>query len=59
MVPMYHPESHIVYTAKSSDVRHVVVNGRVLVRDRQIPHLDVAEIMTNVRRIARHIKKRS
>jgi 5-methylthioadenosine/S-adenosylhomocysteine deaminase len=59
MVPMYHPESHIVYTAKSSDVRDVVVNGRVLVRDRQIPHLDVAEIMTKVREIARHIKRRS
>jgi 5-methylthioadenosine/S-adenosylhomocysteine deaminase len=59
MVPMYHPESHIVYTAKSSDVRDVVIDGRVLVRNRQVLHLDVAEIMTNVREIARHIKKRS
>jgi 5-methylthioadenosine/S-adenosylhomocysteine deaminase len=59
MVPMYHPESHIVYTAKSSDVRDVVINGRVLVRNRQVLHLDVAEIMANVREIARHIKKRS
>ena len=57
LVPMYHPESHIVYAAKGSDVRDVVVNGRALVRNRQIQHLDVAEIMTNVRKIARQIKK--
>jgi 5-methylthioadenosine/S-adenosylhomocysteine deaminase len=59
LVPIYHPESHIVYAAKSSDVRDVIVDGRVLVRNRQILHLDVAEIMTRVRKIARHIKKRS
>ena len=59
MVPMYHPESHIVYTAKSSDVRDVIIDGRVLVRNRKVLHLDVGEIMTNVREIAGHIKKRS
>jgi len=59
LVPMYHPESHIVYAAKGSDVRDVVVDGCVLVRNRQVLHLDVAEIMTNVREIGRHIKKNS
>jgi 5-methylthioadenosine/S-adenosylhomocysteine deaminase len=59
LVPIYHPESHIVYAAKGSDVRDVVVGGRVLVRNRQILHLDVAEIMSNVRKIAGRIKKRS
>jgi 5-methylthioadenosine/S-adenosylhomocysteine deaminase len=59
LAPMYHPESHIVYAAKSSDVRDVIVDGRVLVRNRQILHLDVAEIMTRVREIARRIKKRN
>ena len=54
--PLYHPESHIVYAAKSSDVRDVVVDGRVLVRNRNILSLDVAEIMAKVREIARHIK---
>ena len=56
LVPLYHPESHIVYAAKSSDVRDVVVDGRLLVRNRQILHLDVKEIMANVREVARHIK---
>ena len=59
LVPMYHPESHIVYAAKASDVRDVIVDGRVLVRNREILHLDVTEIMTHIREIARQIKKRN
>jgi 5-methylthioadenosine/S-adenosylhomocysteine deaminase len=53
---MYHPASHIVYSAKSTDVRDVIVAGRVLVRDRQILSLDVKEIMSEVRKIAEQIK---
>ena len=56
LVPIYHPESHVVYAAKSSDVRDVVVDGRVLVKNRQLLHMDVAEIMANVRDVARCIK---
>jgi 5-methylthioadenosine/S-adenosylhomocysteine deaminase len=54
--PIYHPESHIVYAAKSSDVRDVVVGGRVLVRNRNVLSLDVEEIMARVREIAAEIK---
>jgi 5-methylthioadenosine/S-adenosylhomocysteine deaminase len=54
--PIYHPESHIVYAAKGSDVRHVVVDGRVRVRNRNVLNLDVEEIMAKVREIANHIK---
>jgi 5-methylthioadenosine/S-adenosylhomocysteine deaminase len=53
---MYHPESHIVYAAKSSDVRDVVVDGRIRVRNRNVLSLDVEEIMAKVREIARDIK---
>ena len=56
LTPMYHPASHIVYTAKSSDVRDVVVDGRVLVRSRTAISLDVDEIMARVRKIAGNIK---
>ncbi len=54
--PMYHPQSHIVYAARSSDVRDVVVDGRIRVRNRTVLSLDVEEIMFKVREIARHIK---
>ena len=56
LAPIYHPESHIVYAAKSSDVRDVVVDGRVRVRNRNVLSLDVNEIMARVREIAADIK---
>ncbi len=56
LMPIYHPESHIVYAAKSSDVRDVVVGGRLLVKDHKILQLDVEEIMAKVREIADQIK---
>ncbi len=34
LVPLYNPFSSIVYAAKSSDVRDVIVDGRILVRNR-------------------------
>jgi 5-methylthioadenosine/S-adenosylhomocysteine deaminase len=56
LAPIYHPESHIVYAAKSSDVRDVVVDGCVRVRNRNVLNLDVEEIMAKVREIAADIK---
>jgi 5-methylthioadenosine/S-adenosylhomocysteine deaminase len=56
LMPIYHPESHIVYTAKSSDVRDVVVDGCILVKNRNVLSLDVEEIMARVRTIAGGIK---
>ena len=53
---MYHPESHIVYAAGGGDVRHVLVAGRQLVRDRRLLTLNVQEIMDRVNAIARDIR---
>ena len=55
--PLFHPESHIVYAVKASDVRDVVVDGQIRVRNRNLLGLDVAEIMARVREIARRIQK--
>jgi 5-methylthioadenosine/S-adenosylhomocysteine deaminase len=56
MVPMYHPESHIVYAAKGSDVRDVMVAGNILVRNGKLLAMDVDEIIHNVNEIAAAIK---
>ncbi|MBW2514880.1 MAG: amidohydrolase, partial [Deltaproteobacteria bacterium] len=40
MVPMYHPVSQIVYSARGSDVKDVMVAGRMLVRNRTLTSLD-------------------
>jgi 5-methylthioadenosine/S-adenosylhomocysteine deaminase len=55
--PLFHPESHIVYAVKGSDVRDVVVDGHVRVRNRNLLSLDVEEVMASVREISRHIKR--
>jgi 5-methylthioadenosine/S-adenosylhomocysteine deaminase len=52
LVPMYHPQSHIVYAAKGSDVTEVIVGGNVLVRDRELLSLDLDEILDRVNAIA-------
>ena len=56
LTPMYHPASHIVYSAKGADVRDVIVAGRILVRNRQVLSLDVEKIMAEVHKIADQIK---
>ena len=43
--PLYEPVSQFVYALKASDVRDVMVNGRMVVRDRQILTLDMKQVM--------------
>ena len=48
--PLYQPPySHLVYSASGADVRHVIVNGRLLVRDRQLLGIDLDRILEQVR----------
>ncbi len=56
MTPLYNPVSSIVYSANGSDVKDVVVNGKVLMKDREFLTLDREEIMDRVRAISRGIK---
>ncbi len=47
--PMYDPFSHMVFAARASDVRHVMVRGEVVVRNRELKTLDVERIEAQVR----------
>ena len=42
--PLYDPYSHLVFSTKSSDVRHVLVDGRLLVKDRNVLHVDIEQL---------------
>jgi 5-methylthioadenosine/S-adenosylhomocysteine deaminase len=55
LTPIYDPFSALVYSASGADVRDVIVNGRVLMKNRRFMTLDSEEIMANVRRISRSI----
>lgn len=47
--PMFNVYSQLVYASKGGDVRHVMVNGRVVVRDRRLMTLNEAEVLKTAR----------
>jgi 5-methylthioadenosine/S-adenosylhomocysteine deaminase len=51
LTPCYHPVSHLVYAAKGTDVLHSVINGQIILRDRQLTTLDEAAIIAEMRKI--------
>ncbi|UCB48059.1 MAG: amidohydrolase [Deltaproteobacteria bacterium] len=55
MVPLYNPLSAIVYSASGADVKDVIVNGRILLKDRTFLSLDSDEIIERVRAIGKEI----
>jgi len=54
--PMYDPLSHLVFAARASDVRHVMIRGRVVVRDRQLQTLDRERIEAQAREFSETIR---
>jgi 5-methylthioadenosine/S-adenosylhomocysteine deaminase len=55
MVPVYDITSHLVYAAHSSDVCTVIIDGCVVMRDRELLTLDEGEIFARAREMAREI----
>ena len=55
LVPLYHPVSNLVYSASGADVKDVVVDGKILMKDRIFHTLDAEKIMARVREIALRI----
>jgi len=53
--PVYDPFSHLAYSARSADVRHVLVRGRVLVRNRNLETLDFEAVRAKVTEITTRI----
>ena len=58
LTPMYHPASHLVYAVGGSDVCVTVVDGRVLMKDRRLLHMDIKKIMADAHQIAETIRSR-
>jgi 5-methylthioadenosine/S-adenosylhomocysteine deaminase len=56
LTPMYNVYSHLVYAASAADVTLSVINGRVVMRDRELLSMDVGRVMAEVRKIAKKIR---
>ena len=57
LTPLYNPYSQIVYACRGSDVRDVIIDGIIVMRDRRLLTLDVQRAMDDVREIAERVKK--
>jgi cytosine/adenosine deaminase-related metal-dependent hydrolase len=49
--------SRIVYSARAADVRHVIIDGRVVVRDGDLKTGDLAEIRATANKEARRLRR--
>ena len=57
LTPLYRVYSHLVYAARGSDVTTVIVNGRVVVRDREILTVDEEEVMERARGFGERVRE--
>ena len=55
LVPMYDPVSHIVYTIRGSDVRDVVIGGKMIIRNKKLLTIDLAGVMKRASRLGKAI----
>jgi len=55
--PLYDPVSHLVYVAKGADVRHVIVEGRVIMRDRRVLTLDEKAVVAEADRLRDQVRR--
>ena len=54
--PLYDPVSHLVYVSRGDDVRTVMVNGRILMRDRKMLTLDEAAVLGDARTLSTAVR---
>ena len=54
--PMYDPISHLVYVIHGDDVRNTVVNGKVLMRDRNVLTLDATAVIAEAQSWAAKVR---
>lgn len=57
LTPMYNEYSNLVYAAGGADVDTVIINGKLVMRNRRLLTIDENEIMARVREIAVRIKR--
>jgi 5-methylthioadenosine/S-adenosylhomocysteine deaminase len=55
-VPLFDPFAHLAYAARAGDVRHVVVDGHVAVRDGSVTTLNEDALRREVRALARRLR---
>jgi len=55
LTPLYHPASHLVYAARGGDVSASIINGQVVMENRELLTLDRGRVMHDVNQLAHAI----
>jgi 5-methylthioadenosine/S-adenosylhomocysteine deaminase len=55
LCPLYDPISALVYSANGADVKDVIVDGKVLMKEREFTTVDADEVMGKVKEISKRI----
>jgi 5-methylthioadenosine/S-adenosylhomocysteine deaminase len=55
LTPMYDPYSHIVYSSKGSDVDTVIINGRIVMRNKKLLTINEKELKSKANRLSKKI----
>jgi 5-methylthioadenosine/S-adenosylhomocysteine deaminase len=55
-VPMYEVYAQIVYALKASDVETVVIDGRVVMRDRKVLTVKESEVIAKAREYGKKVE---
>ena len=55
LVPLYNPYSHLVYSARGHDVTHSIINGRLVLENRRLLSLDLAEVLKRAKEKAQRV----
>lgn len=56
MVPMYNPCSNLVYSASGANVIHSIINGQIVMYNRELLSFDLCTVIDNARAFAKRIR---
>ncbi len=59
LTPCFDIRSHLVYSAKGSDVRTTIVDGKVLMNDYRVMVLDEQKVMEKAQKAAQELVSRA
>ncbi len=57
LTPLYNIYSHLVYAARGADVTRVIINGRTVMKARELLTLDLKEILSRANRFAETLRQ--
>lgn len=59
LTPLYNPFSQLVYAARGADVITSMINGRIVMENRDLTTIDLPQAINNVRKIAANIQEQT